>query len=183
MWFYLFIFECLSLFFSIIVLCFLCFRYVTAVTTTASGYSYWHYGRKTVKVLNTRSQWPQVRKCPEHMRKLTQWHLLVASWNSLHKTATSHVDQSVASCWVQLITGWQEAAQSKILYFLLSFLDWGLWCHRSRCQVNVSFVKQWLTNNNNNNKKRKVLICWCFLGNLTVVWKKIFAVFKNVRKA
>ncbi|XP_008427293.1 cardiolipin synthase (CMP-forming) isoform X5 [Poecilia reticulata] len=29
--------------------------YVTAVTTAASGYSYWHYGRKTVKVLNTRS--------------------------------------------------------------------------------------------------------------------------------
>ncbi|XP_078129001.1 cardiolipin synthase (CMP-forming) [Sander vitreus] len=30
--------------------------YVTAVTTAASGYSYWHYGRKTVQVLNTRSQ-------------------------------------------------------------------------------------------------------------------------------
>lgn len=30
-------------------------RYVTAVTTAASGYSYWHYGRKTVQVLNTRS--------------------------------------------------------------------------------------------------------------------------------
>lgn len=29
--------------------------YVTAVTTAASGYSYWHYGRKTVRVLNTRS--------------------------------------------------------------------------------------------------------------------------------
>ncbi|KAF3841761.1 hypothetical protein F7725_023712 [Dissostichus mawsoni] len=29
--------------------------YITAVTTAASGYSYWHYGRKTVKVLNTRS--------------------------------------------------------------------------------------------------------------------------------
>ncbi|XP_076016577.1 cardiolipin synthase (CMP-forming) [Genypterus blacodes] len=29
--------------------------YVTAVTTAASGYSYWHYGRKTVKVLNTKS--------------------------------------------------------------------------------------------------------------------------------
>ncbi|XP_061546036.1 cardiolipin synthase (CMP-forming) [Phycodurus eques] len=29
--------------------------FVTAVTTTASGYSYWHYGRKTVRVLNTRS--------------------------------------------------------------------------------------------------------------------------------
>ncbi|XP_077585892.1 cardiolipin synthase (CMP-forming) [Stigmatopora nigra] len=28
---------------------------VTALTTTASGYSYWHYGRKTVRVLNTRS--------------------------------------------------------------------------------------------------------------------------------
>ncbi|XP_029962352.1 LOW QUALITY PROTEIN: DNA helicase MCM8 [Salarias fasciatus] len=28
--------------------------YVTAVTTAASGYSYWHYGRKTVRVLNTR---------------------------------------------------------------------------------------------------------------------------------
>lgn len=182
MWFYLFIFECLSLFFSIIVLCFLCFRYVTAVTTTASGYSYWHYGRKTVKVLNTRSQWPQVRKCPEHMRKLTQWHLLVASWNSLHKTATSHVDQSVASCWMQLITGWQEAAQSKILYFLLSFLDWGLWCHRSRCQVNVSFVKQRLTNNNNNKKKKSSdLLVFSWQLNSSV--KKIFAVFKNVRKA
>lgn len=32
-----------------------CLWYVTAVTTTASGYSYWHYGRKTVQVLNTRS--------------------------------------------------------------------------------------------------------------------------------
>ncbi|XP_030298806.1 cardiolipin synthase (CMP-forming) isoform X2 [Sparus aurata] len=32
-----------------------CLWYVTAVTTAASGYSYWHYGRKTVKVLNTRS--------------------------------------------------------------------------------------------------------------------------------
>lgn len=30
-------------------------RYVTAVTTAASGYSYWHYGRKTVEVLNTKS--------------------------------------------------------------------------------------------------------------------------------
>ncbi|XP_034538369.1 cardiolipin synthase (CMP-forming) [Notolabrus celidotus] len=29
--------------------------YVTAVTTAASGYSYWHYGRKTVRVLNTKS--------------------------------------------------------------------------------------------------------------------------------
>ncbi|XP_056465097.1 cardiolipin synthase (CMP-forming)-like [Gadus chalcogrammus] len=29
--------------------------YVTAVTTAASGYSYWHYGRKTVQVLNTKS--------------------------------------------------------------------------------------------------------------------------------
>ncbi|KAK5882806.1 hypothetical protein CesoFtcFv8_021354 [Champsocephalus esox] len=29
--------------------------YITAVTTAASGYSYWHYGRNTVKVLNTRS--------------------------------------------------------------------------------------------------------------------------------
>ncbi|XP_056148033.1 cardiolipin synthase (CMP-forming) [Lampris incognitus] len=29
--------------------------YITAVTTTASGYSYWHYGRKTVRVLNTKS--------------------------------------------------------------------------------------------------------------------------------
>ncbi|KAM4597634.1 cardiolipin synthase (CMP-forming)-like [Polymixia lowei] len=29
--------------------------YVTAVTTVASGYSYWHYGRKTVEVLNTKS--------------------------------------------------------------------------------------------------------------------------------
>ncbi|XP_037543338.1 cardiolipin synthase (CMP-forming) [Nematolebias whitei] len=29
--------------------------YVTAVTTAASGYSYWHYGRKTVEVLNTKS--------------------------------------------------------------------------------------------------------------------------------
>ncbi|XP_057704456.1 cardiolipin synthase (CMP-forming) [Corythoichthys intestinalis] len=29
--------------------------FVTAMTTTASGYSYWHYGRKTVRVLNTRS--------------------------------------------------------------------------------------------------------------------------------
>ncbi|XP_060943177.1 cardiolipin synthase (CMP-forming) [Limanda limanda] len=29
--------------------------YVTAVTTAASGYSYWHYGRKTVQLLNTRS--------------------------------------------------------------------------------------------------------------------------------
>lgn len=33
------------------------YRYVTAVTTAASGYSYWHYGRKTVQVLNTRSPW------------------------------------------------------------------------------------------------------------------------------
>ncbi|KAM9848242.1 cardiolipin synthase (CMP-forming) [Aulostomus maculatus] len=32
-----------------------CLWYVTAVTTTASGYSYWHYGRKTVQVLNHRS--------------------------------------------------------------------------------------------------------------------------------
>nr|XP_046258183.1 cardiolipin synthase (CMP-forming) [Scatophagus argus] len=32
-----------------------CLWYVTAVTTAASGYSYWHYGRKTVKVLNARS--------------------------------------------------------------------------------------------------------------------------------
>lgn len=32
-----------------------CLWYITAVTTTASGYSYWHYGRKTVQVLNTRS--------------------------------------------------------------------------------------------------------------------------------
>ena len=30
-------------------------RYVTAATTAASGYSYWHYGRKTVRVLNTKS--------------------------------------------------------------------------------------------------------------------------------
>ncbi|CAL8254650.1 unnamed protein product [Lota lota] len=29
--------------------------YITAVTTAASGYSYWHYGRKTVQVLNTKS--------------------------------------------------------------------------------------------------------------------------------
>ncbi|KAK0130973.1 Cardiolipin synthase (CMP-forming) [Merluccius polli] len=29
--------------------------YITAVTTAASGYSYWHYGRKTVRVLNTKS--------------------------------------------------------------------------------------------------------------------------------
>ncbi|KAM9809168.1 cardiolipin synthase (CMP-forming) [Syngnathus typhle] len=29
--------------------------FVTAMTTAASGYSYWHYGRKTVRVLNTRS--------------------------------------------------------------------------------------------------------------------------------
>ncbi|XP_068597434.1 cardiolipin synthase (CMP-forming) isoform X1 [Brachionichthys hirsutus] len=29
--------------------------YVTAVTTAASGYSYWHYGRKTVQVLNSKS--------------------------------------------------------------------------------------------------------------------------------
>ncbi|XP_069000290.1 cardiolipin synthase (CMP-forming) [Embiotoca jacksoni] len=28
--------------------------YITAVTTAASGYSYWHYGRKTVRLLNTR---------------------------------------------------------------------------------------------------------------------------------
>ncbi|XP_013880059.1 cardiolipin synthase (CMP-forming) [Austrofundulus limnaeus] len=28
---------------------------LTAVTTAASGYSYWHYGRKTVQLLNTRS--------------------------------------------------------------------------------------------------------------------------------
>uniref|UniRef100_A0A7N6AB29 Cardiolipin synthase (CMP-forming) n=1 Tax=Anabas testudineus TaxID=64144 RepID=A0A7N6AB29_ANATE len=33
-----------------------CLWYVTAVTTAASGYSYWHYGRKTVQVLNNRSQ-------------------------------------------------------------------------------------------------------------------------------
>lgn len=33
-----------------------CLWFVTAVTTAASGYSYWHYGRKTVQVLNTRSQ-------------------------------------------------------------------------------------------------------------------------------
>ncbi|XP_003963893.3 cardiolipin synthase (CMP-forming) [Takifugu rubripes] len=32
-----------------------CLWYVTAVTTAASGYSYWHYGRKTVRLLNTRS--------------------------------------------------------------------------------------------------------------------------------
>lgn len=32
-----------------------CLWFVTALTTTASGYSYWHYGRKTVRVLNTRS--------------------------------------------------------------------------------------------------------------------------------
>lgn len=32
-----------------------CLWFVTAVTTAASGYSYWHYGRKTVQVLNTRS--------------------------------------------------------------------------------------------------------------------------------
>uniref|UniRef100_A0A3B3ZYC8 Cardiolipin synthase (CMP-forming) n=1 Tax=Periophthalmus magnuspinnatus TaxID=409849 RepID=A0A3B3ZYC8_9GOBI len=32
-----------------------CLWFVTAVTTAASGYSYWHYGRKTVKLLNTRS--------------------------------------------------------------------------------------------------------------------------------
>ncbi|KAI3363453.1 hypothetical protein L3Q82_012069 [Scortum barcoo] len=32
-----------------------CLWYITAVTTTATGYSYWHYGRKTVQVLNTRS--------------------------------------------------------------------------------------------------------------------------------
>lgn len=32
-----------------------CLWYVTAVTTAVSGYSYWHYGRKTVQVLNTRS--------------------------------------------------------------------------------------------------------------------------------
>lgn len=32
-----------------------CLWYITAVTTAASGYSYWHYGRKTVQVLNTRS--------------------------------------------------------------------------------------------------------------------------------
>ncbi|XP_041644749.1 cardiolipin synthase (CMP-forming) [Cheilinus undulatus] len=32
-----------------------CLWYITAVTTAASGYSYWHYGRKTVRVLNTRS--------------------------------------------------------------------------------------------------------------------------------
>lgn len=29
--------------------------YVTAATTAASGYSYWHYGRKTVRELNARS--------------------------------------------------------------------------------------------------------------------------------
>ncbi|XP_053291823.1 cardiolipin synthase (CMP-forming) [Pleuronectes platessa] len=32
-----------------------CLWYVTAVTTAASGYSYWHYGRKTVQLLNTRT--------------------------------------------------------------------------------------------------------------------------------
>nr|XP_040034377.1 LOW QUALITY PROTEIN: cardiolipin synthase (CMP-forming) [Gasterosteus aculeatus aculeatus] len=32
-----------------------CLWYITAVTTAASGYSYWHYGRETVRVLNTRS--------------------------------------------------------------------------------------------------------------------------------
>ncbi|KAM3606020.1 uncharacterized protein V6R79_009377 [Siganus canaliculatus] len=32
-----------------------CLWYITAATTAASGYSYWHYGRKTVQVLNTRS--------------------------------------------------------------------------------------------------------------------------------
>ncbi|XP_015251920.1 PREDICTED: uncharacterized protein LOC107098656 [Cyprinodon variegatus] len=32
-----------------------CLWYVTAVTTAASGYSYWHYGRKTVQLLNARS--------------------------------------------------------------------------------------------------------------------------------
>ncbi|XP_028279937.1 cardiolipin synthase (CMP-forming) [Parambassis ranga] len=29
-----------------------CLWYITAMTTAASGYSYWHYGRKTVEVLN-----------------------------------------------------------------------------------------------------------------------------------
>ncbi|XP_038587488.1 cardiolipin synthase (CMP-forming) [Micropterus salmoides] len=33
-----------------------CLWYVTAMTTAASGYSYWHYGRKTVRVLNNKSQ-------------------------------------------------------------------------------------------------------------------------------
>ncbi|KAM8858446.1 cardiolipin synthase (CMP-forming) [Spinachia spinachia] len=32
-----------------------CLWYITAVTTAASGYSYWHYGRETVRVLNTKS--------------------------------------------------------------------------------------------------------------------------------
>ncbi|XP_034041116.1 cardiolipin synthase (CMP-forming) [Thalassophryne amazonica] len=32
-----------------------CLWYITAVTTAASGYSYWHYGRKTVQVLNSKS--------------------------------------------------------------------------------------------------------------------------------
>ncbi|XP_053731882.1 cardiolipin synthase (CMP-forming) [Synchiropus splendidus] len=31
-----------------------CLWYVTAVTTAATGYSYWHYGRKTVRVLNSK---------------------------------------------------------------------------------------------------------------------------------
>lgn len=37
----------------IICTCFI-YRYVTALTTAASGYSYYHYGRKTVEVLNNR---------------------------------------------------------------------------------------------------------------------------------
>ncbi|XP_068183424.1 cardiolipin synthase (CMP-forming) [Antennarius striatus] len=32
-----------------------CLWYVTAITTAASGYSYWHYGRKTVQVLNNKT--------------------------------------------------------------------------------------------------------------------------------
>ncbi|KAM9726211.1 cardiolipin synthase (CMP-forming) [Menidia menidia] len=32
-----------------------CLWSITAVTTAASGYSYWHYGRQTVKMLNSKS--------------------------------------------------------------------------------------------------------------------------------
>lgn len=47
-------------------------RYVTAVTTAASGYSYWHYGRKTVQVLNTRSPWQRHQETPKAAMRLTR---------------------------------------------------------------------------------------------------------------
>lgn len=53
---------------------FFCCRYITALSTAASGYSYWHYGRKTVEVLN-RSPW---RPPLEARRTTEQKHPTVA---------------------------------------------------------------------------------------------------------